>query len=281
MKVRAIGLLLIFMAGPLVHAFSETVLISRPSKDNTIVLGMAMLEKVPVIDFKKIASELKSHYKVNIDKESIDEEKKGTGVFAVGKFRILIALMDLPIPDGELDVPIEASYLWPEAAKETAKHKAHIIISVTSNEKDIVNAYRLFTKAAAAILKTTNALGIYLGNQQMVLPTSLYVEMAETMTDDTLPLVNWVYIGVWDEDNKRGGFTFGLEEFGFNEVEIIDSKHSREEIWDFLYNVAHYIIFSDVTLNDGETVGLTANEKLKVVVSDGVHLPGRTVKIKY
>lgn len=281
MKIRTLALLMIFVAGPLVCAYSGTGTIRPRSDDNTVVLGMAMLADVPVLDFKNIANELKSHYKVNLDKASIDEEKKGTGVFTVGKFQILIVLMDVPIPASDLEVPCEVSYLWPEAKQEVPTHKSHIIISVTSKEKDVVNAYKLFSKTAATILKTTHALGIYLGNQQMVLPTDLYVEMTETMDESTLPIVNWVYIGVWDEDNKRGGFTFGLEEFGFREVEIINSKHSREEIWDFLYNVAHYVILSDVTLNDGETIGFTPEEKLEVTVSDGVHIPGKTVKIKY
>jgi hypothetical protein len=124
-------------------------------------------------------------------------------------------------------------------------------------------------------------MGIYLGNQMLVLPTSVYLEMTDTMTDTSLPLVNWIYIGLSDENGKRGGFTFGLTEFGFNEVEIINSKHTPEEVYDFLYDICHYVILGNVTLNDGETIGFTADQKLKITVSEGVNIPGTTVKIKY
>jgi len=101
------------------------------------------------------------------------------------------------------------------------------------------------------------------------------------MTDDSLPLMNWIYIGLRDENDRNSGYTFGLKEFGFDEMEILNSKNSKEEIHEMLFNLSHYVILSNVTLKDGETIGLTEDQKIKLTKSKGVQLEGTTLKVSY
>ncbi len=42
-----------------------------------------------------------------------------------------------------------------------------------------------------------------------------------------------------------------------------------------------YVLGQDVTLNDGETIGFSAEQKLPITRSEGVSLPGMTLKIGY
>ena len=163
----------------------------------------------------------------------------------------------------------------------TPKHKGHIIISVSSTGDTKLNMFKTFTKAASSVLTNTNAFGIYFGNQTLVLPTAFYVDGADSMTDDNLPLMNCIYIGLRDENGKSNGYTFGLKEFGFDEMEVLNSSHSKEEIHEMLFNLSHYVILGNVTLGDGETLGLSAEQKLKLTKSKGVQLEGRTLKVEY
>jgi hypothetical protein len=253
----------------------------KPDNPSSIVLGMVLLKDVQKIDFKKIIVELKHKHGLEITKQEIDEEK-GAGVIQLKNSQIAIMLMDLPIPGDELEYPSQISYLWPNAKDLTPTHKAHIIISVSSSTGDsVLNMFKTFTKVASCILTNTNSLGIYLGNQTLVLPTDFYVENASTMTDEHFPLMNWVYFGIREESGKTSGYTFGLKEFGFLELEILNSDYPLEDIQEMLFNVSHYIIQSNVTLNDGETVGLTADQKFKIVKSKGVQLEGTTLKLEY
>jgi hypothetical protein len=101
------------------------------------------------------------------------------------------------------------------------------------------------------------------------------------MTDEELPLMNWIYFGLREEGGKKSGYTFGLKEFGFDELEILNSHHSIQEIQEMLFNISHYVILSNVTLEDGETIGVTVEQKIRIVRSKGVQLEGTTLKLEY
>jgi hypothetical protein len=249
-------------------------------KESKVVLGMALLNEVTRIDFKKIIDELKNKYDVDITGQDVDQEK-GVGVIQLKNSQITIMLMDVPIPGDELEFPSQISYLWKDAKDLTPKHKGHVIISVSSTSDNKLNMFKTFTKAASSVLTNTKSLGIYLGNQTLVLPTGFYVEGARLMTDEELPLMNWIYFGLREEDGKKSGYTFGLKEFGFDELEILNSRHSIQEIQEMLFNISHYVILSNVTLEDGETIGVTAEQKIRIVRSKGVHLEGTTLKLEY
>ncbi|MFC5537704.1 DUF4261 domain-containing protein [Rhodocytophaga aerolata] len=46
-------------------------------------------------------------------------------------------------------------------------------------------------------------------------------------------------------------------------------------------SLVHYVISQDVSLQDGETIGLSAEQKLKIIQSKGKFLEGQTLKIAY
>lgn len=58
-------------------------------------------------------------------------------------------------------------------------------------------------------------------------------------------------------------------------MEIVNSDHSAEELIDMMFTLVHYVIASDVTLKDGETIGMSAEQKLEITLSEGKYLEGR------
>ena len=64
-------------------------------------------------------------------------------------------------------------------------------------------------------------------------------------------------------------------------MEIINSSHSLEELTEIMFNMAHYVIAFDETLKHGETIGISAEQKLKITESKGKYVDGSTLKIKY
>jgi hypothetical protein len=103
----------------------------------------------------------------------------------------------------------------------------------------------------------------------------------EMMSEEDLPLYNWVYFGLRKENGKQSVYTYGLADFGKMEMEIIESKNSIEELNEMMFNLTHYVIAFNVTLKDGETIGLSAEQKLKISESKGKFLEGKTLKIEY
>jgi hypothetical protein len=79
----------------------------------------------------------------------------------------------------------------------------------------------------------------------------------------------------------NSGYTYGLNEFGKYELEIINSSKSLEEIGDFLFNMAHYVLDFDVVFQDKQTCGLSEEEKIPISFSKGVFVEGKTFKLDY
>lgn len=101
------------------------------------------------------------------------------------------------------------------------------------------------------------------------------------MSETDLPLYNWIYFGLREENGKHSVYTNGLANFNKMEMEIIESNISIEELNEMMFNLAHYVISYDVTLKDGETIGLSAEQKLRISESKGKFLEGKTLKIEY
>ena len=66
-----------------------------------------------------------------------------------------------------------------------------------------------------------------------------------------------------------------------NEMEIVDTDKDIGEVRSFLINITAYVIGEDVILHDGETIGFTNEQRLKIVKSEGVNVSGDSLKILY
>ena len=147
--------------------------------------------------------------------------------------------------------------------------------------KNLISENLLFNKVAASILRNSESLGVYIGGRTLLLKKEFYLANTEMMSEEDLPLYNWVYFGLRQENGKRSIYTYGLSDFGKLEMEIVNSSNSFDELNEIMFNMAHYVIASNVTLRDGETIGMSATQKLQITESKGKFLEGRTLKIEY
>lgn len=245
---------------------------------NSLILGMVLLEEANSLDVKGVVSDLRDNWKLEVDdRESSDE----SSVLVIDGYSIAIGNMPLPIPGDEIKETAAYNYLWPNGEKEATKHKGHILLSILNAGKDPVAENLLFSKVASAILKHSKSLGVYIGGRTLLLSKDLYLGNTERMSAEDLPLYNWIYFGLRQDNGKQSIYTYGLADFGKKEMEIINSSRSLEELNEMMFNMAHYVIAQDVTLKDGETIGISATQKLKIKESGGKFLDGSTLKIAY
>lgn len=126
----------------------------------------------------------------------------------------------------------------------------------------------------------TIIIGIY--TNETVYPSDFYIGHAEMLEDGDLPTPIMMYLGLYRiESGTTGGYTYGLENFGYREIEIVDSEQTLGDLYEFLFCVSQYVLEFDVTLNDGETIGFSEEQKLPITLSKGVAVDGDTLKIKY
>lgn len=202
-------------------------------------------------------------------------------VMRVGNMMLIVTLFHGHIPDNEAEINAENNYMWPEAVEVAKAHKAHIMVAVLGEEEKLLERGKLFTKAMAVCCKQKYAIGVYTSG--VVFEPRFYEGLANMLKKDELPIFNWVWFGLYRSEGGLNGYTYGMDVFGKEEMEVLNTDAEPEELRDFLASLASYVLACDVTLQDGETIGFSADDKHTITRSPGVSLPEEqmTLKIGY
>jgi hypothetical protein len=248
------------------------------TQDNKIILGMVMLQDDNTFNVDGFSDDFKSHYGDNIQGSTGDNSSL---VCTVNGEMVAIAHLPVPIPPGDIEGTAKYAYNWETALEETKEHKSHLIVSLMQGRQDQVERYKTFTQVLCSLLRTTTSIGVYKGSQSLLIPKEDYLNEADLMSDEYLPLNLWIYFGLLVTDNGNSGYTYGLKAFNKTEMEILNSSKSLEEIRGFLFNMAHYVLDYNVDFKDGQTCGLSEEEKIPITFSKGKLLEGKTFKLGY
>ena len=242
-------------------------------------VGFVLLDEVR-FDAEKYVKDLKEDWNLDYDFEITQEDN--TIIADYNGMIMTASLMPAPIPDNEAVEQAKTNYRWEKAVEAAEKHKAHLLVSViNSGDVDNIEGAKHYVKLLANATKQEGCLGInILGT---VIHPQMYYDFAKLYDEnDDFPIENIVYIGLYgDENNTVSGYTYGLEQFGKKELEIIKSLEEAEEVYNFLASISDYIITSDVVLNDGETIGFSEEQKIQISVSKGIALDGETIKLGF
>lgn len=100
-------------------------------------------------------------------------------------------------------------------------HKAHILVAVLGSETDLLERGRLFVKIMACCAEQADAAGVYTSGT--VFEPRLYRGFAEVMKDGALPIDNWIWFGLYRGEAGVCGYTYGMNVFGRDEMEVLDA----------------------------------------------------------
>lgn len=240
---------------------------------NNLINGFILFKDTDC-NYEEIKKNLKKDWNIDIN----SEVKESSVVFNVGNTMVALSFIETPVPNGEAEANAKNNIFWENGVEKTSEHKAHMIVAITGG-KDPVKSAKLFVKVASSILKLKNTIGIY--KNPTVIPSDFYIEVADELREDSFPVLDVVYIGMYRSDDGICGYTEGLEYFGKKEIEIIDTDVEVLELYEFLIDIANYVITCDAKLSDGETVGFSPEQKLPISISKGVALKQDTVKIEF
>ncbi|MBR4555041.1 MAG: DUF4261 domain-containing protein [Ruminococcus sp.] len=247
-------------------------------KKLSTVLGFVLLTDAN-LDWPRFRHNLKEDWDISFG----DEIKDGAVVFSADGFNCACSLLPNPVPNNEAVECAKNNMLWKDAAAETAKHAAHVMIAVMGSEDegyDSLEANKLFCKLASAMLKLKNTIGIY--KNPTVFEKQFYIDVAENLKNGDLPVPIMLHVGMYlNSDSLLCGFTYGLRAFGFEEIEVIGSRAQPPQLFNFLLAISDYVISGDVVLRDGETVGFTDEQKLPITHSKAVSFDGDSLKIGF
>ena len=243
-----------------------------------------VLLSTPEWDLDAFKQQLKADWDIDYPPEDGEEAASNDGgttaVFDVDGMTAAISLMEAPVPDGEAEYWANSNFMDRENALAAAQnHKAHVMIAVMDKEHSPRERGELYVKLVSTLLKAPNALGVYT-NGTVWLP-DYFIQVSQDLKEGDLPLMDLVFVGLVQYEKGICGWTNGLRAFGKDELEIRDSQHSPQEVHELLLNVSSYLIKEDATLQDGETLGYTAEQKLHITRSEGVNVEGMSLKIEF
>jgi len=251
---------------------------NKKKTESRIILGMIMLEDNSPFNLRLFLDDINGTGEYMVGKSSGDEN---AATLVIDGEMVAIGSMPVAIPMGDIEGAAKYAYNWENALEEVKEHKAHLIVSIMQGGDDIIKRYRIFTSVICSLLRTNRAIGVYMGNQTLLIPKGDYLQLAARMSDEWYPLNLWIYFGFGLNNDKNSGYTYGLKEFNKRELEVVDSSRKLDEIMAFLFNMTHYTLDYNVEFRDGQTCGLSDSERIGITLSKGVHIDGETFKLAY
>lgn len=64
------------------------------------------------------------------------------------------------------------------------------------------------------MLRTTDAIGVHIGGQSLLIPKDKYLRDAQNIGSTALPVNLWEYFGLEVIEGLSNGYTYGLKAFG-------------------------------------------------------------------
>lgn len=252
---------------------------AEDESDHTgVFTGFVLLSKAEW-DKEQFIRDMKEKWDIAVDEYDASEEKDDDAlVFEVGDMLAAVSLASYPIPGGEAEGNAENNYMWEDAVKVAKEHRAHLMVAVLGKEEDLLEKGKLFTKVVATCCRQNYATGIYTSG--VVFEPRFYEGFAEQMSEDELPIFNWIWFGLWRDENGMNGYTYGLDVFGKDEMEVLGTDAKPSDLRDFLASLVSYVLENDVELHDGETIGFDADDKHTITLSPGVGLPEEQMTLK-
>ena len=252
--------------------------VADDSDHTGVFTGFVLLSKAEW-NKEQFIRDMKEKWDIAVDEYDASEEKGDDAlVFEVDDMLAAVSLAAYPIPGGEAEGNAENNYMWEDAVKVAKEHRAHLMVAVLGKEEDLLEKGKLFTKVVAACCRQNYATGIYTSG--VVFEPRFYEGFAEQISEDELPIFNWIWFGLWRDENGMNGYTYGMESFGKDEMEVLGTDAKPSDLRDFLASLASYVLENDVELHDGETIGFTADDKHTITRSPGVGLPEEQMTLK-
>jgi hypothetical protein len=199
-------------------------------------------------------------YSAEVDRESIITITRGKDT--VG----FLAHMPAPIPGGEAEDCADRNFLWPKGKEAAARHRSHVIVTnIGGPEQTPIQSAIVVTRLSLVALKVFNGIGVYWGNASVSNSRETFEQFCEDISEEHVPVPIWLrFQPVRAEDGKLGLYTLGMKQFGLMDLEVDRCEREPHDLFEFVSNIAHYLIQSGPVIRDGNTVGGSAEERILV-----------------
>jgi hypothetical protein len=236
----------------------------KPGDGKRILLAMVALKTPAMPPTAALVDHLMAIPGVDPDLASVNIREGGIS-FNLGKDHAALALMPVPIPWANLEGPCATAWWWPEATETLKSHTSHIVVAVAGGSDHLIERNITLTHLTAAVALHTDAAGVYWGSGTLIHEPQAFIEQTQAISRENLPLPLWIDFRVEpNDDDSCRLFTTGMKAFGKMEIEIPHSNEKPADVFNFACCVADYILTKNPNIEDGQTIGRSASEKVRM-----------------
>lgn len=197
-------------------------------------------------------------------------------LFRIAGGTVAIGLVDSPIPNRELEDVCRFAWYWKAACESVAPHKAHLMVTLLDVKLDKVDAALLQTQVVASVMPDANAIASYWsGNLQ---PRDMVLKLSSNASRQNLPVMLWINYRLSNDLLKGWSIsTRGMKDFGLMEIESKDANVDGKSIFGLVAWMSEYLISKGPVILDGETVGQSPAQNIRVRHAPSYWNEGQTV----
>jgi hypothetical protein len=210
--------------------------------------------------------------------------KSGPLLFVTQEAICTVMTVAAPCPISQQDSAVMTAWHWPQAWENVEHHKAHIIVSVSSDGDPRVKMKLFGQLTAAAVEASPMAMGVHCSSADVLWPASVLPPMVSARGAD-LPLPLCVSVKLSHNIDKRtllptgtiSGMTKGLSAFGLMEIETHGYDPDPQALNGLLLDLASYLIKAGPVVKDGDRIGPDETTKITVRHEHSGFVQGQSV----
>jgi hypothetical protein len=231
----------------------------KPAKPKMIGATL-FLEHPKGIDYRLLNERIGSVIEINA---AVAEQMEPGApmVFPAGGDVVLGVQMDFPYPES-LQPVVQFTYWWPDALRDLARHKAHLRVLCAWSKYSRMDAHMRHLVLVRELVEQLPVIGVKWGSA--LVQTDLFKGEFAKIQKGGIPFSLWVLIQFSKQPNGNILIsTLGMSDFGQMEIET-ESTLPLDQTYDFVRKFGSYVLASGAAVKDGDTVGLSADQQIKV-----------------
>jgi hypothetical protein len=177
-----------------------------------------------------------------------------------------VALVPFPVPKGEADDAARFSVSALGTKWKPPPHSAHLLVTLSGSDSSRRQTnVSCFTSLLAAVSKASGAVGIYWGNAGATHDPAFFASVAKEVGAGSRMML-WTGVSVAREsDGRLSLLSLGMEQLDLPDLLLIAprSMNGTEALGSF-FDFLSYVAERGTPIPEGETVGRTADERLRV-----------------
>ena len=177
--------------------------------------------------------------------------------------KAFVMLLPTAVPNGEADDAVRFSLSAMGTGWKLPKHKAHLIVTCDSSGASL-ESLSLLTSFLGAVVEASPAVGIYWGAASATHDPKFFLETARE-PDIGFRIMLWTGVSMAREaDGRVSLLSLGMDQLNLPDLFLIAPKSAGNSALEAFFNFLTYVANRGKPLPEGDTIGRSATEKLRV-----------------